>query len=72
MYLVTTHFDKISLDLLFGWFFKFINGLYRILRHDMNFSFAGIEFSMWEVLCVFIVLHLMISAFVKAGGARDV
>lgn len=60
-----------TLDKLFGWFFKLVRGFYNILDNTLSFDIGGLSFSFWDMLCVFIILNLIISAFIKAGGVQS-
>ena len=60
-----------TLDLLFGWFFKFIRGCYNILDKQLSFNIGSFNFSMWDILCVFMILSLVMSALIKTGGVSS-
>lgn len=60
-----------TLDKLFGWFFKLVRGFYNILDKTLSFDIGGLSFSFWDILCVFMILSLVISALIKSGGVTS-
>lgn len=56
---------------IFDWFFKFIRGCYNILDKKLVFGVGTLVFSMWDILCVFMILSLVISALIKTGGVSS-
>ena len=60
-----------TLDKYFGWFFSFVKSLVNILNEKLVIEIGGITVSFWSILLSFFVIHLIIAALIKSGGARS-
>ena len=55
----------------FGWFFSFVKSLVYLLNDKLTITLSGYKISFWSILLTFFILHIIIAAFIKSGGARN-
>lgn len=60
-----------AIDKYFGWFFSFVRSLITLLNDKLVINLSGYKISFWSILLTFFVLHILIAAFIKSGGARN-
>lgn len=55
----------------FSWFFTVVKSLVYLLNDKLVITLSGYKISLWSILLSFFVLHIIIAAFIKSGGARN-
>lgn len=62
---------SIEINKCFDWFFTFLKSLVTLLNDKLSITLSGYRISFWSILLAFFVLHILIAAFIKSGGARN-